>query len=393
MSKTITLLIGLLLLLQGCSSTSKNLSPLNQSAAYYDYLQPSFEDYVSVSREWLKNNRAFITHDHQREIDINAPFIVKAEKKTQRAVLFVHGLGDSAFYFRDLANSLSKQGIDVYSLLLPGHGSKPSDLFLPRYEDWQIIVDTYANQLKEAYSQVWLGGFSTGANLATIHALDQKGITGLLLISPGFQTYMPFLEKLTPLIATFKDWGWKTDETNIARYSSSPLNATIAYSESAEMVRSQLKKNTIDIPTFIIMSEADSVIDPDAIRDYFENRVSHPQKQMLIYGENVYSNNNITNKSMRLPDLRISTGSHMSPLFSPENAYYGVDGEKRICANGLASASKEKCNSGYDVWFSAWGHYEKDKIHARLTWNPYYSDLEKRIIQFIHHTELNDHAI
>lgn len=383
MLKLFYILLTLVIVLSGCSSIPKQSTPLHQSAEYYNFLQKDFEEYVKVSRDWLTKNRAFISDDHQKEIDINSPFILKSNSATNKAILLIHGLGDSPFYFQDLAKVLSKQGFDVYSILLPGHGSKPSDLFLSSYDDWQLIVGTYANQLKNSYQQVWLGGFSTGANLATTHSIKQKGIAGLLLFSPGFQTHIPFLEKLTPIIASFKDWGWQREETNLARYNSSPLKASLAYSQSAETVRTLLKEHTIDIPTFVVMSEADSVIDPDAIREYFEQRISHPQKKMLIYGEGSYANQQILSQTMRLPNLRISTGSHMSPLFSPDNSYYGIKGEKRMCQNGLKNSQKEKCNKGYEVWFSAWGHYEKDKIHARLTWNPYFSELEHQIQRFV----------
>lgn len=383
MLKSFSSLLTFIFILSGCSSIPKQPTPLHQSTEYYNYLQDNFEEYVTASREWLRENRSFITNDHELEVDMNAPFILRSDSHTDKAILLTHGLGDSAFYFQDLAKSLSKQGFDVYTILLPGHGSKPSDLFLSTYDDWQLIVDTYANQLKSTYQQVWLGGFSTGANLATTHAIKQKGIAGLLLFSPGFQTHAPFLEKLTPIIASFKDWGWQTEETNLARYNSSPLKATVAYSQSAETVRMLLKEHTIDIPTFVVMSEADSVIDPDAIREYFEQRVSHPQKQMLIYGEGNYTNEQILSQTMRLPHLRISTGSHMSPLFSPDNSYYGMKAEKKMCRNGLKNSQKEKCKNGYDVWFSAWGHYEKDKIHARLTWNPYFNELEQQIQFFV----------
>ncbi|GAL11562.1 hypothetical protein JCM19233_2552 [Vibrio astriarenae] len=34
------------------------------------------------------------------------------------------------------------------------------------------------------------------------------------------------------------------------------------------------------------------------------------------------------------------------------------------------------CEQGGEVWWSAWGYQEEGKVYARLTWNPYYSDLE-----------------
>ena len=79
---------------------------------------------------------------------------------------------------------------------------------------------------------------------------------------------------------------------------------------------------------------------------------------------------------MHRDDLRISTASHMSPLFAPENSYYGEKGEKIICENSFSKSDTEACENGEPTWFSAWGYTEKGRIHARLTWNPYYIELE-----------------
>ncbi|MFV1874023.1 MAG: alpha/beta hydrolase [Oleiphilus sp.] len=378
-----TLMSSLLIMtMSGCATSTQRAATFHQSEHYYNYLQPSLEQYISETRRWLSQHRDFISEDHARELQMNSPFFLHSAENTH-VIMLIHGLGDSPFYFRDIADSLHQQGYDVLSILLPGHGSKPSDLLKPHYEDWQNMVDFYAFQLKQRYANVWLGGFSTGANLATTHALVHEDIQGLLLFSPGFQTHLPFLEKLTPMIATFKDWGWQTKEDNLARYSSSPLNATIAYSDSAEVVRDLLKKKDLTIPTFIAMSEKDSVIDAEAIKTLFLEAMPNPNNVFIMYGETEHSENRFKTKSMRLPELRISTGSHMSPLFSPDNPYYGQHGEKRICRNGLSPRAKAHCLSNQEIWFSAWGHYESDKVHARLTWNPHFDDLLENLSQFV----------
>ncbi|MDR9829220.1 hypothetical protein RCJ22_26885 [Vibrio sp. FNV 38] len=43
----------------------------------------------------------------------------------------------------------------------------------------------------------------------------------------------------------------------------------------------------------------------------------------------------------------------------------------------MSSSDVEACNQGEQTWFSTWGYKEADRIHARLTWNPYYAELEK----------------
>ena len=371
-----------MMVIAGCTSHLSRLTPLNLSGDYYNYIQPSFDQYVEETENWLRQNRQFITSNHDKELAMNMPFELAPEQPTNKAVLFVHGLGDSPYSFSDLANTMTEQGFYVQTLLLPGHGSKPQDMMLPSYQDWQTMVDHYANLLKQQYDEVWLGGFSTGANLVTIHAIDQGDIDGLLLFSPGFQTQTPYLEKLTPLVAAFWD-GYQTEENNLARYNSAPLNGAIAYSDSATALRNKLKQHTLTIPTLIAISEADSIIDPDVVKNLFETRFENSSNQLIWYGEQQQPNRRIVQKSMHLDQYKISTGSHMSPIFAPSNPYYGDKAEKIMCENSFSSDDTDRCNQGEPVWFSAWGYTESGKIHARLTWNPYYNELENNISRLI----------
>ena len=363
----------------GCSNSAYSPAPtLNVSEKYYNYIQPIFADYLQETRTWLTTNRAYITSDHEKEIAMNMPFEMKPEQPTDKAILLVHGLGDSPYSYSDLALTLKEQGFYVQSLLLPGHGSKPDDLMLPNYSDWQDIVDHYANLLKQEYDQVWLSGFSTGGNLVTIHAIEQGDIDGLILFSPGFQSKAPFLEKLAPLASLFID-GFSAEEHNIARYTSAPIHGGIAYSESASKLRELLDENIITIPTLIAMSENDSVVDPKAVEELYIERFNNPYNQFIWYGETPQNIPSIQVKSMKLDNLKISTGSHMSPLYAPSNRYYGQNGERIMCMNSMDDDATARCEKGEEVWFSAWGYEEDGKIHARLTWNPYYTELEESI--------------
>ena len=112
------------ILLSGCAS-QRQLQPLHQSAEYYNYIQPSFTGYVDVSHQWLQQNRSFITTNREKELAMNGPYELKPRQATNKAVLLVHGLGDSPYSFSDLSQTLVNQGFHVQVLLLPGHGSKP----------------------------------------------------------------------------------------------------------------------------------------------------------------------------------------------------------------------------------------------------------------------------
>ena len=382
--KTLLVLSLATLALMGCSSVTEQHEPLHTSGQYYNYIQPSFDQYVETTTEWLEENRAFITDDHQKELAMNAPYS-KGDPTSDKAILLAHGLGDSPFSFSDISSSLAEQGFYVQVILLPGHGSNPQHMSLVNYQDWQTLVDHYANLLKQDHDQVWLGGFSTGGNLVAIHALDNSDVDGLMLFSPGFQTVTPFLERLTPLVAMFTD-GWTAEETNFAKYSSAPINSALAYSESAQVFRDKIADRELDIPTLLVTAQADSVIDANALHDYFENHFTHSNSKLVWYGDHSHFDETAKTQvySMHREDLRISTASHMSPLFAPENRYYGRGGEKIICENSFSRSDTEACKQGEPTWFSAWGYTEKNRIHARLTWNPYYAELEstmKAIVQ------------
>ncbi|MCF5429600.1 alpha/beta hydrolase, partial [Pseudomonas syringae] len=73
-----------------------------------------------------------------------------------------------------------------------------------------------------------------------------------------------------------------------------------------------------------------------------------------------------------LPEYRISRFSHKGLLFSADNPLYGVSGSQRICWNGQSTPDTAKCMVGEPVWYSDWGYTEPGKIHARLTFNPYF---------------------
>lgn len=371
------LVAGALIAMVSCTIASRKSDiPLNDSGAYYQYIQPSFVDYLRVTESWLRDNRSYISADHDREIKMNMPFEQGDKSNSDKAILLVHGLGDSPYSFVDIASSLQKDGFYVQTLLLPGHGSKPADLNLPSYTDWQVFVDHYVNLLKQDFDHVWLGGYSTGGNLVTLHAIEQGKVDGLMLFAPGFQSRSHELEKFAPLLTLFTD-GWQAAEENLARYTSSSLNGAIAYIESAEKLRGLLQSNKVTVPTLIVLSEADSAIDTLAVKDLFLKSFENPKNQLIWYGESTFEHGVISTYTMKLEEHRISTGSHMSLTFAPSNPYYGLGGERKKCMSSLDEEKMKRCENGEQMWYSAWGYEEGDRVHTRLTWNPYYEQLEQ----------------
>lgn len=356
---------------------------MHLSEQYYHYLQPSFDQYLVETKAWLSEHRAFISDDHEKELTMNMPF-ERGNKNSKKAILLVHGLGDSPYSFSDLATTFSEQGFYVQVLLLPGHGSKPEDMHLTTYQDWQNIVDHYANLLKKDYQEVWLSGFSTGANLTAIHTLNNEGIDGLVFVSPGFESLNPTLEKLSSVVSVFWD-GISKKEKNFARYSSISMHGMAQYSDSAVAFRKTIINKKITVPTLIVISEADSIINSQATTEFFADKFVNPNNHLIWYGDqqNLLIKKRTQAYPMKLDSLHISTASHMSPLFSPSNSYYGKKAEKLICTNSLDEEQTQSCKQGENVWFSAWGYQEEGKAYARLTWNPYFDNLEYEINKLV----------
>lgn len=363
----------------GCSQVPDS-EAYQSSVDKPDYLQADFDSYVMETRDWLFENRHFISADKGREISANAPYQLAPKKpgKVSKGILLVHGLGDSPYSFVDIAPVLAEQGFWVRVILLPGHGSRPADLLWAKQDDWEKVVAHHTKLLQQQVDEVWLGGFSTGANLVTSLAIEDKSIKGLVLFSPAFEpnnNMLPFAS----FAANFMDWVDIDPENNYVRYDSLTTNAAGEYYKTSQKVQQQLQQQGFDRPTLLLMSEGDSVIDANYSLQAFKEHFTHQDSRFIWYGNNPdVQDDRVMVLNASLPEKRISNFSHMAPLFAPNNDYYGVQGEFRICNNG-GDPDAPDCLLAEPLWYSSYGFKEDNKTHARLTWNPYFEHFAKQL--------------
>ncbi|MEW5251028.1 alpha/beta hydrolase [Microbulbifer sp. 2201CG32-9] len=385
MTRVHAALFWLLPLLVSCRGvpTHPMLTP-SEASPVTDY--SSFEQYVAKTEQLLTRHRYFLTSDTQTEITANLPFERSADKVLQptRGVLLIHGLGDSPWSFVDIAESLSQHGFLVRTLLLSGHGTRPADMLVADHDSWQQEVHRQVALLKADVGEVYLGGFSTGGNLAYLEAAADPVIKGLMLFSPGFESGQS-LARFAPLLSRFTPWLFVPNPdrlTNYTRYASMPTNGFSQYYKTSTKAMSSLSREKFRRPVFIALSEHDSVLDSAEIQRLFVENFTHPQSRLIWFGTSPpgLADERTLYIDSKLPSLRISNMSHMGILFSPDNPYYGINGSERICHNGqeLEGAS-DYCRSGGEVWYSAWGHNESGKVHARLTLNPYFKTMMKEV--------------
>lgn len=335
-----------------------------------------FSDYQRAVAKWLTEHRITTGFDKSWEVSLNTPF--ECGVGNRKGVLFIHGLGDSPYFFHDIASRLCTKGIWVRTLLLPGHGSKPGDMLNADYALWQRTADFHATQFAAEVDSLYLAGFSTGTNLAVVTASQLDAVDGLLLFSPAFKSKFA-VSWLAPYITSVFRWPNVEPEDNPTRYNSIAMQGFAAYQDSVDAVQAAMQRYPVTIPSLLIVPEGDSVVDVEAVADYYYQYFSNAANQLLWLGEQSQAPQNSQVLSMDIPAQRIGAASHMSVLFSPDNPLYGIGGTIRICDNGQGNRKTSRCEAGEEVWYGPWGLTADDKVFARLTYNPYFDTMIEAI--------------
>lgn len=170
------------------------------------------------------------------------------------AVLLVHGLSDSPYSMRALADTFYEQGYYVLVLRLPGHGTVPSALVDVSWRDWYgAVVLAAKHAASRAPGKPFLaGGHSTGAALVTLYSLrslDDETLPrpqGLYLVSAAigispFAVLTNVLAKLA-FIPAFEKSRWLDiyPEYDPYKYNSFPVNAANQIYTVTRLLRGEL---------------------------------------------------------------------------------------------------------------------------------------------------------
>ncbi|MEK6207882.1 MAG: alpha/beta fold hydrolase [Chloroflexota bacterium] len=96
------------------------------------------------------------------------------------AVLLLHGLTGTPVDMHYMRDALVADGYTVSAPLLPGRGTRPSDMFGLCWEDWMAsALDAY-DDLARDHEKVIVGGLSAGATMTLDIALRRKPSAVLL---------------------------------------------------------------------------------------------------------------------------------------------------------------------------------------------------------------------
>ena len=334
-----------------------------------------FERHKGSVRAYLGRNRvAADPTAADEEVVLNAPFERRAADGVpyRGKFLLIHGLSDSPFVWRDLAESLSREGFDVRAILLPGHGVRPGAMLDVGYEDWLAVARGHLEAWDDGTVPIHLGGFSLGGVIATVLALEHETVDGLLLFAPAWRSDANDILWWSSVVAVARDWAFTGPVVNPVRYGSVAVNAGVQYYDITQYLLDLWGERTLDIPALVVVTTEDSVVDATYVREVFRDRLTAAGNRLVIYsaGGTMPGNGREIVRPGSVPMRRILNLSHMSLMIAPENPRYGENGDLIVC-NGVSDDVRAACRSSDLRWYGAWGTPSPDGAPvARSTYNP-----------------------
>lgn len=422
------ILLALSSLLFSCTEQHAWMHP-STTPSFVPSTTVSFEQYIQQSREQIRSALKVRFSDSgdspylgnyslEDTVKMRSPFQMPKDnqicekKESETGFLLIHGLTDSPFLMRDIAQSLHEQNpcALIRAVLLPGHGTIAGDSIAMRHEDWQAITEYGVRSFDDhpKVQDIYMVGFSTGTALAIRHLGDSDytdKIKGLILFSTALKAHTNFAF-LAPAIRHLKTWANLSPEQDAARYESFSMNAGAEFYTLVKDINDE--KYTVDLPVFMAVSSDDTTIDAGAAGDFFCNNVKSTNKTMLWYnsaistvpapecaGVNIIENGNFK-KEFNNRNYLYSNTSHLAITIAPDNPHYGVQGEYHNCkaydgGDFLACQNQDELSMFGEKNISQ-DDFVTDpqwKYLRRGTFNPHYHGLETAITDFIERAMAN----
>ncbi|HAH30829.1 MAG TPA: hypothetical protein DCL44_00785 [Elusimicrobia bacterium] len=219
----------------------------------------------------------------------NLPFFLGHGDKTRDTVIMIHGLTDSPWFMRALGEELFQKGYNVIALLLPGHGTRPEDLFHATKLQWQQEIDRGLNIAAGLGARVSLAGFSTGGALAldAQRRHPELKVENIFLFSPALaineaERTKAFLGCQAPWITTHIIGLYSESnpesilENDPHRYNKMAINGICQlYYLTRDIKRERtkiLERMSSGTRVFAVESESDTLVSPGAVTEFINSR-------------------------------------------------------------------------------------------------------------------------
>ena len=229
-------------------------------------------------------------------VQIGCERFVEGEGAT--AVLFVHGINDSARVWKKVVPVVAADDCTCVAMRLPGFGEP-----IPRYasvtkEEWMDEVESEFLRLKETHEQVILVAHSLGCAV-TLRLLQTDRISpdGVVFVAPAIAVS----NDRSPVLST-TTWHWlagrllfftKTTmnpfgvDAHDPEERQNPLNIPFTPRSVIDEVFALMQSNRdhaepFSYPLLLIIATDDHVIDNDAARRFYEQSKGQPKRLLEV---------------------------------------------------------------------------------------------------------------
>lgn len=231
----------------------------------------------------------------------------RVPKKIVGGALLLHGLTDSPYSMRAIAEVLYQHGFYVLVLRVPGHGTVPANLEQAHWQDWEAAARLGARAVRARVAPTQpfvMVGYSNGAALTVLHQLDALSdrsmpradkivlMSAMIGISPA-AALARLLDALR-FIPYFAKSAWTEvqPEFNPFKYNSFPLNGAIQTRAVTEEIASRIARleangRIAEMPPILtFQSVLDTTVRTEAVVDTLFDHLPANGSELVLFDLN-----------------------------------------------------------------------------------------------------------
>ncbi|MEA9392242.1 alpha/beta hydrolase [Acerihabitans sp. TG2] len=283
----------------------------------------------------------------------NRSYILMPEGTPKGAVVLLHGLTDTPYSLRHIAENYRQRGFVALGIRLPAHGTVPGALTDVKWEDWLAATRLAVREAKQLIGEdlpLHIVGFSNGGALAMKYALDALSTPQLakpsriVLISPmigvtrfarfagvaGWPSFFPAFAKSA--------WLGIVPEFNPFKYNSFPVNggrqSFLLTQALQQQITTYANENKLDAlpPILTFQSVMDSTVSTRAVITALYDRLPANGSELVLFDLNQAESFG--------PLLRTSSYTALARLVTPPPRHYVLTIVTNIAADSLATEAR-----------------------------------------------------